>query len=55
MLNDPLLPSEELSMTKKGTALGEVVLLPSLVWCVEEARKAGKENVMELSVLRDAE
>lgn len=44
-------------MTKKGTSLGEVTVLhsPSLVWCVEEARKCGNENVMELSVLSDAE
>ena len=35
---------EELSMTKKETCLGEVVVLhsPSLVWWVEEVRKAGR-------------
>lgn len=40
-------PQEELSMTKKGTSLGEVVVLhsPGLVWCKE--RWKGKCNGAE--------
>ena len=34
-------------MLKKGTSLGEVVVLhsPSLVWCVEKVRKDRNKNV----------